>query len=409
VLIDGNSLFSGWVKIEGLPKVNVVGNDFHEGMITIETGGGAPLDQVTISKNRFYDAAQAAAIWQYAGSATIVGNHFVRANPEASDRAIDVGESHHGSVPVVANILDNVIVGFDRGIGLAGGAVATIRGNVLQYCEDEALSAHHDAQATIEENTFVNSRAGLKFWDQPQVTLRDNCIAGNTRYGVYTSSVQPGLQVDARENWWGHASGAKHPSNPGGRGDEATAPVLVSNPLLMDNCFSDSSAAVIGSQGGTVSSSAGHTSLAVPGGALSADTRVALRPMDCAALATMPAPPANGAGLRLFQVAARRVSDGVPLSTLSAQAELSVTYAEADRLGIDEDTLTIYRLDSVQQAASSAPGSARSAASWTPLSGELNADHNVLTGRTATLGTFAVLGEREEAHICLPLLLAAAR
>jgi len=256
------------------------------------------------------------------------------------------------------------------------------------------------------------NRTALEFWEEPVAMLRHNCIAGNTEIGAATVFEGPGIQVDARENWWGHASGPEHPSNPGGRGDRATGQLQVADHLVMDNCFLDLATDLIGPGGGSASTSSGNTSLAVPAGALSSDTRIALRPMGLSSLATMPAPLANGAGLRLFQVAGSRASDGAPVSELGAEAELTVAYSEAERLGIDEDTLAIYRLDTGQQAASgTAAGDTRvsvtgalDGASWTLLTGELDPDGNVLTAHTSSLGTFVVIGEREEVHICLPLV-----
>lgn len=71
---------------------------------------------------------------------------------------------------------------------------------------------HDSADAAIEIRNW---------WEQPSITynrIENNAfgVSYRSRFGI----------VDARRNWWGHASGPTHASNPGGSGDEVSDRVM---------------------------------------------------------------------------------------------------------------------------------------------------------------------------------------
>ena len=65
--------------------------------------------------------------------------------------------------------------------------------------------------ATVEQCTISNNYGdGVRCQDGSNPTINYNCIFNNTDYGV--QNVDPGIIVDATNNWWGDSSG------PGGEG-----------------------------------------------------------------------------------------------------------------------------------------------------------------------------------------------
>lgn len=80
-----------------------------------------------------------------------------------------------------------------------------------------------------------NDDAGIYFdvpWERRSVTISDNSIAGNVGYGLFNSHAS--VEIDARSNWWGDASGPYHPTlNPTGEGDPVSDDVEF-DPWLTD-------------------------------------------------------------------------------------------------------------------------------------------------------------------------------
>ncbi len=92
------------------------------------------------------------------------------------------------------------------------------------------------ATGPIERNT-LQSGWGFEMWDGSQsVTLRHNCIRGNDP-GMTVVNTLP-VNLDARENYWGDASGPLHAGNPPGIGDEIVGAKVDYNPWDIDptNC-----------------------------------------------------------------------------------------------------------------------------------------------------------------------------
>ncbi|MGC9356852.1 MAG: hypothetical protein ACP5GX_03255, partial [Anaerolineae bacterium] len=70
-------------------------------------------------------------------------------------------------------------------------------------------------------NVFQENEVGVYAANGACPTLYGNAIISNTDYGVYNTT--PARAIDARENWWGDASGPYHAdNNPGGTGDAVT-------------------------------------------------------------------------------------------------------------------------------------------------------------------------------------------
>jgi len=79
---------------------------------------------------------------------------------------------------------------------------------------------------TLRVNQIYNhSGVGLRV-DRAQPVLHGNAFYDNAEYAVENISVQF-ADVDARHQWWGHASGPGHPTaNPGGLGDRVSDGVV---------------------------------------------------------------------------------------------------------------------------------------------------------------------------------------
>ncbi len=100
---------------------------------------------------------------------------------------------------------------------------------------------------TLTASELTTAEHGLGFHGG-SVVMHDNSIHNNIGYGVYNSSPARTV-IDATNNWWGDASGPRHPSNPLGIGDVVTnyvnfVPWLGSDPLekfelCAENCYSN--------------------------------------------------------------------------------------------------------------------------------------------------------------------------
>ena len=75
----------------------------------------------------------------------------------------------------------------------------------------------------ISQNEISNNEVGIYFEPSAGALVSENNISGNELYGIL---VDPGVSVDARNNWWGHPSGPEHPTNPGGLGDVVSDGVI---------------------------------------------------------------------------------------------------------------------------------------------------------------------------------------
>lgn len=135
--------------------------------------------------------------------------------------------------------------------------VTTITNTVIRYggCSSAGQVTNRGATVTLDHTQFTDSNqyhvrniAGQLTLTRSEltggvygfgfhggsVTLRDNSFHNNTAYGV-TNTSPAHTVIDATNNWWGDASGPKHPTtNPFGLGDKVSSYVLF-NPWLGDD------------------------------------------------------------------------------------------------------------------------------------------------------------------------------
>lgn len=136
---------------------------------------------------------------------------------------------------------DNLILGQGSGSAIAvqgresdGTATLLFDRNVLSRFAygvrlDDGSGLGYDMRvaATLGENSIIdNAKAGVvtmlrKGLDNDSVDLHNNCIANNG-YGLQCNN--PDSIVDATGNYWGHADGPSHTSNPTGQGDLVLCP-----------------------------------------------------------------------------------------------------------------------------------------------------------------------------------------
>ncbi len=102
----------------------------------------------------------------------------------------------------------------------------TIKGSTIS--DNEYGFEFRETAGLLERNMIYNNGTGIVA--QSIVQLDHNSIFGNRNYGINAEMLLTDL--DASNNWWGHASGPHHTSNPGGQGDRVSDRVLFSPMLL---------------------------------------------------------------------------------------------------------------------------------------------------------------------------------
>jgi hypothetical protein len=90
------------------------------------------------------------------------------------------------------------------------------------WVQGEVSDTASTAQPRIAFSQMLENRQGLAL-DKARPVLEKNTFASNTEYGLQNNST---LAVDARNSWWGRASGPKHASNSSGTGDAVSDNVL---------------------------------------------------------------------------------------------------------------------------------------------------------------------------------------
>ncbi len=128
------------------------------------------------------------------------------------------------------NILKNAIVRYAGGAGTSA-AIDVYTSNVSVDSSEVSYSVERGffisgANPVIQRSKISNNQTdGIYTTSGALPTLSHNQIVDNGNYGVYNADGT--VDVDARNNWWGHSTGPYHPTlNPSGQGNKVTDHVL---------------------------------------------------------------------------------------------------------------------------------------------------------------------------------------
>ena len=121
-----------------------------------------------------------------------------------------VGIAYVDSTGRIASLTVENISGTEEGVGVA--VIGVGEGSVDQPTAEVK-------GCTISNNSHV----GVYVYDLSTLEAQFNSIVGNTPFGVLNAG---GERVDATYNWWGHASGPFHATNPGGAGNPVSDDVI---------------------------------------------------------------------------------------------------------------------------------------------------------------------------------------
>ena len=118
----------------------------------------------------------------------------------------------------------------------SGGTLDHCRILYTGYPEEAAIVCRGDAAPTISNSEIAHvAGSGVAIHDQASPVLSPNLLfAGLTSFGVRNAGSDT---VNARSNWWGHATGPTHSGNPSGQGFEVSDAVdyagfLTEEPVL---------------------------------------------------------------------------------------------------------------------------------------------------------------------------------
>ena len=119
--------------------------------------------------------------------------------------------------------------GYSEFVGLlksGSGALSVSNSTFHDMAGDGLRVANSTGNDEITRNTFTANSVGVTVLNQAtNLVLTNNLIEGNTSFGVLNQS---SAEVDARTNWWGHASGPAHATlNPQGQGNPVSDGVRI--------------------------------------------------------------------------------------------------------------------------------------------------------------------------------------
>jgi parallel beta-helix repeat protein len=123
------------------------------------------------------------------------------------------------------SVLDHAIVRYGGGLHATENVWVNtsdivLTNSTLEWALGRGLTLD-GASPWLEGNTIRDNDIGVYAANGSLPTLRSNVIVSNTQYGLYNSDAA--YIVDARQNWWGSASGPYHPiENAGGLGDRVS-------------------------------------------------------------------------------------------------------------------------------------------------------------------------------------------
>jgi len=128
------------------------------------------------------------------------------------------------------NVLKNVIIRYAGGAGTSAAldvfsTYVSIDSSEVSYSAERGLFIS-GAHPVIQRSKIMhNLTDGIHTTSGALPTLSHNQIVDNGNYGVYNADGS--VDVDARNNWWGHSTGPYHPTlNPSGLGNTVTDHVL---------------------------------------------------------------------------------------------------------------------------------------------------------------------------------------
>ena len=180
-------LFDGTV-VTPFDTVTFVNSWVHEcdGTVALRGHATTPTASIVVSGNT----------WENIGDNQLptLGQHWA---------ALEINRAQN--VQIDENTIDNVAVG--------------------EWGEGEALQMWDVGVLDVHDNHFINCYQGIFIWGNsgayavPAGAITHNDISGNDQYGIMLDPTATGGPLNATANWWGHASGPQHASNPGGTGD----------------------------------------------------------------------------------------------------------------------------------------------------------------------------------------------
>jgi hypothetical protein len=238
VTISGSTFYTGFIDVMMTSTVTIESNNLYHSVIYVGNDFGG-LPQATIRQNTFQDVGPQWTnnVESRRANVTLSENIFMGVLDQSYGSAIYVFDySSSGIYTTTARTIasSNIISGLATGIKVDTGGKAELRDNIISG-NGYGLAVETKAVVVAEGNTFTKNNTGVAIgYYTPTVTLRNNCIAGNKRRGLSagSSTVQ-----DARQNWWGDASGPLHGDNPNGTGDLIEGGNIIYSPwLTVDNC-----------------------------------------------------------------------------------------------------------------------------------------------------------------------------
>jgi uncharacterized repeat protein (TIGR01451 family) len=132
------------------------------------------------------------------------------------------------AAPVSGNVLEYVTVRYGGQYWHENIYVANTDLTMTHSSSTNAAGAGlslNGASVLVRDCTFINDWTGVGVGGNSNAIVTESRIANNRDYGVQNYNA-PKL-VDARYNWWGHATGPQHPSqNPSGQGNAVSDKVL---------------------------------------------------------------------------------------------------------------------------------------------------------------------------------------
>jgi uncharacterized repeat protein (TIGR01451 family) len=132
------------------------------------------------------------------------------------------------AAPVSGNVLEHAVIRYGGHSWHENIYVANTDLTMTHSTSTDAAGAGlslNGATVLVRDSTFTNNWTGVWVAGNSNVIVTESRIANNRDYGVQNYSA-PKL-VDARYNWWGHATGPQHPSqNPSGQGNAVTDKVM---------------------------------------------------------------------------------------------------------------------------------------------------------------------------------------